>query len=158
VWRRTAFGTVSLPERIPLRTDRRRFARPKLAALRQQNRDQRKPRRAGCADWPLHTAATSQTHQHLSRATHNHTHSVPEFFARQGKKIDFDSSESRPGTSASRSESRADSSGSSANSGSSKSSGGLKVGTRVKHAKYGVGLIVKREGEGGDAKLTINFP
>jgi DNA helicase-2/ATP-dependent DNA helicase PcrA len=34
----------------------------------------------------------------------------------------------------------------------------LKVGTRVRHAKYGVGLIVKREGEGGDAKLTINFP
>jgi DNA helicase-2/ATP-dependent DNA helicase PcrA len=34
----------------------------------------------------------------------------------------------------------------------------LKVGTRVRHAKYGVGLIVKREGEDENAKLTINFP
>jgi DNA helicase-2/ATP-dependent DNA helicase PcrA len=42
--------------------------------------------------------------------------------------------------------------------GGSGGAAGLKVGTRVRHAKYGVGLIVKREGEGEDAKLTINFP
>ena len=35
---------------------------------------------------------------------------------------------------------------------------GLTVGTRVRHAKFGVGLIVKREGEGDNVKLTINFP
>jgi DNA helicase II / ATP-dependent DNA helicase PcrA len=29
---------------------------------------------------------------------------------------------------------------------------------RVRHAKYGQGLIIKVEGEGDDAKLTINFP
>jgi DNA helicase-2/ATP-dependent DNA helicase PcrA len=28
----------------------------------------------------------------------------------------------------------------------------------VRHAKYGQGLIVRVEGEGEDAKLTINFP
>jgi DNA helicase-2/ATP-dependent DNA helicase PcrA len=28
----------------------------------------------------------------------------------------------------------------------------------VRHAKYGQGLIVRREGDGDDAKLTINFP
>lgn len=37
-------------------------------------------------------------------------------------------------------------------------SGGLQVGIRVKHAKYGVGLIIKREGDGDSTKLTINFP
>jgi DNA helicase II / ATP-dependent DNA helicase PcrA len=36
--------------------------------------------------------------------------------------------------------------------------GELKPGTRVRHAKYGQGLIVGREGEGEMAKLTITFP
>ncbi len=36
--------------------------------------------------------------------------------------------------------------------------GVLKVGGRVKHKKYGVGTLLRREGEGGDAKLTITFP
>jgi DNA helicase II / ATP-dependent DNA helicase PcrA len=36
--------------------------------------------------------------------------------------------------------------------------GGIKVGGRVRHAKYGVGTLLRREGEGGDAKLTISFP
>jgi len=35
---------------------------------------------------------------------------------------------------------------------------GLKIGGRVRHAKYGIGTVLRREGEGGDAKLTISFP
>ncbi len=35
---------------------------------------------------------------------------------------------------------------------------GIKVGGRVRHAKYGVGVLLRREGEGGEAKLTISFP
>jgi DNA helicase-2/ATP-dependent DNA helicase PcrA len=35
---------------------------------------------------------------------------------------------------------------------------GLAPGARVRHAKYGVGLLLKREGTGDDAKLTVNFP
>jgi DNA helicase-2/ATP-dependent DNA helicase PcrA len=38
------------------------------------------------------------------------------------------------------------------------SKSGFTVGTRVRHAKYGQGLIIRREGDGEDAKLTINFP
>jgi DNA helicase-2/ATP-dependent DNA helicase PcrA len=34
---------------------------------------------------------------------------------------------------------------------------GLKKGQRVRHAKYGEGTILLREGEGGDAKLTVLF-
>jgi DNA helicase-2/ATP-dependent DNA helicase PcrA len=34
----------------------------------------------------------------------------------------------------------------------------FKPGTRVRHAKYGQGLVVGREGEGDMAKLTITFP
>jgi DNA helicase-2/ATP-dependent DNA helicase PcrA len=75
--------------------------------------------------------------------TYNDVDSVKEFFARQGKTIDPGAVEPRAG---SRDESR------------SGGAAGLNVGTRVRHAKYGVGLIIKREGEGENAKLTINFP
>jgi DNA helicase-2/ATP-dependent DNA helicase PcrA len=33
----------------------------------------------------------------------------------------------------------------------------LKKGQRVRHAKYGEGTILMREGEGEDAKLTVLF-
>jgi DNA helicase-2/ATP-dependent DNA helicase PcrA len=35
---------------------------------------------------------------------------------------------------------------------------GLRPGMRVRHPKYGEGTIYKREGEGEDAKLTVQFP
>ncbi len=35
---------------------------------------------------------------------------------------------------------------------------GLKSGQRVRHAKYGEGTVLVREGEGDDAKLTVMFP
>jgi len=34
---------------------------------------------------------------------------------------------------------------------------GLKTGTRVRHPKYGEGVIFRREGDGEDAKLTVQF-
>ena len=34
---------------------------------------------------------------------------------------------------------------------------GLKKGQRVRHAKYGEGTVLMREGEGEDAKLTVHF-
>jgi DNA helicase-2/ATP-dependent DNA helicase PcrA len=35
---------------------------------------------------------------------------------------------------------------------------GIRLGQRVRHAKYGVGVVLRREGEGDDAKLTVSFP
>jgi DNA helicase-2/ATP-dependent DNA helicase PcrA len=35
--------------------------------------------------------------------------------------------------------------------------GGFKAGMRVRHSKYGEGLILRREGEGEEAKLLISF-
>jgi DNA helicase-2/ATP-dependent DNA helicase PcrA len=32
------------------------------------------------------------------------------------------------------------------------------VGTRVRHARYGTGVIMRAEGTGEEAKLTVNFP
>ncbi|HYE75369.1 MAG TPA: 3'-5' exonuclease, partial [Blastocatellia bacterium] len=110
--------------------------------------------------------------------TYNSVDSVKEFFARQGKKIDggsfgssgssSSSSQNRPpanrsnyssGSSSSSNRSYGSGSSSSKSSGSSSSGGsGLRANMRVKHAKYGIGLIIRVEGEGDDAKLTINFP
>lgn len=36
--------------------------------------------------------------------------------------------------------------------------GGLRPGASVRHPKYGRGTIVRKEGEGDDAKLTVSFP
>ncbi len=35
---------------------------------------------------------------------------------------------------------------------------GMKAGQRVRHAKYGVGVVLRREGDGDAAKLTVSFP
>ncbi len=35
---------------------------------------------------------------------------------------------------------------------------GIKAGTVINHPKYGRGTVLRREGEGDDAKLTISFP
>jgi len=83
--------------------------------------------------------------------TYNSVDGVRDFFARQGKTINIQGSESNsagsPAPGRSKSSQNENMSGS-----------GLAVGTRVRHPKYGVGLIVRREGDGDKAKLTINFP
>jgi DNA helicase-2/ATP-dependent DNA helicase PcrA len=35
---------------------------------------------------------------------------------------------------------------------------GVRAGMTVEHPKYGAGTVVRREGEGEDAKITVNFP
>jgi DNA helicase-2/ATP-dependent DNA helicase PcrA len=40
----------------------------------------------------------------------------------------------------------------------SDSVGQFRVGARVKHAKYGTGVVLRSEGAGDDAKLTVSFP
>jgi DNA helicase-2/ATP-dependent DNA helicase PcrA len=35
---------------------------------------------------------------------------------------------------------------------------GARTGMTVEHPKYGTGTVVRREGEGDDAKITVNFP
>jgi DNA helicase-2/ATP-dependent DNA helicase PcrA len=35
---------------------------------------------------------------------------------------------------------------------------GMRAGMTVEHPKYGTGTVVRREGDGEDAKITVNFP
>src|SRR5207248_10334038 len=37
-------------------------------------------------------------------------------------------------------------------------SAGFRAGVTVHHPKYGRGTVLRREGDGDDAKLTISFP
>ncbi|MBI3666162.1 MAG: UvrD-helicase domain-containing protein [Acidobacteria bacterium] len=39
-----------------------------------------------------------------------------------------------------------------------KAAGGFRAGARVHHPKYGTGTVLRKEGEGDDAKLTVSFP
>jgi DNA helicase-2/ATP-dependent DNA helicase PcrA len=36
--------------------------------------------------------------------------------------------------------------------------GGFRAGATVQHPKYGKGLVLRREGQGDDTKLTVSFP
>ena len=35
---------------------------------------------------------------------------------------------------------------------------GIRAGATIRHPKYGLGTVLRREGEGDDAKLTVSFP
>ncbi|MFN0110833.1 MAG: ATP-dependent helicase [Blastocatellia bacterium] len=85
--------------------------------------------------------------------TYNNRDSVNEFFKRQGLKVDTEPVKPKlVKRDSSESPRRASSSGNSGGSGK------FKVGSRVRHSKFGVGLVVKSEGEDDNVKLTINFP
>jgi DNA helicase-2/ATP-dependent DNA helicase PcrA len=90
-----------------------------------------------------------------SGRTYNDADSVRDFFARKGKPAAPQSFQ-RP--TSSNTPRLVPSSPNRSTSNDSGSKSGFTVGTRVRHAKYGQGLIIRREGDGDDAKLTINFP
>jgi DNA helicase-2/ATP-dependent DNA helicase PcrA len=85
-----------------------------------------------------------------SGKTYNSVDSIRDFFAKRGGAPPASAPEPPPAGA------RAGRSGASAGKGSGPQ--GLTPGARVRHPKYGVGLLLKREGTGDDAKLTVNFP
>jgi DNA helicase-2/ATP-dependent DNA helicase PcrA len=90
-----------------------------------------------------------------SGKTYNDADSVRDFFARKGKPAAPPSFQRPSSSSTPRLVPSSPNRSASSDSGSKT---GFTVGTRVRHAKYGQGLIIRREGDGDDAKLTINFP
>jgi DNA helicase-2/ATP-dependent DNA helicase PcrA len=69
-------------------------------------------------------------------STYNSVESIQEFYRKRGKQIDLAPSRKSA-------------------LGQSKS---FRYGARIKHSKFGVGTVVRVEGEGDEAKLTISFP
>jgi DNA helicase-2/ATP-dependent DNA helicase PcrA len=39
-----------------------------------------------------------------------------------------------------------------------KRGGGVRAGATVAHPKYGKGLVLRKEGDGDEAKITVSFP
>ena len=97
---------------------------------------------AGTTPTRTRTSARSTTRRktpqrsHYSGPTYNSIDNIAEFFASRGKKF------SRPKIDVPAPTGRT----------------GFRPGQRVRHPKYGEGTVYKREGDGEDAKITVQFP
>jgi DNA helicase-2/ATP-dependent DNA helicase PcrA len=103
---------------------------------------------------------TSRPEKPYAGKTYNSVDSVAEFFRQRGERFKSNSLPSTPprGTAASpRPDTKASTS---ANRSSSSTASGNDIvpGSHVKHPKYGRGLVLRREGSGDSAKLTVSFP
>jgi DNA helicase-2/ATP-dependent DNA helicase PcrA len=81
-------------------------------------------------------AARGQRKTNYGGPTYNSIDNIAEFFASRGKKFSRPKVEVPPPGGAR----------------------GFRPGQRVRHPKYGEGTVFKREGEGEEAKITVQFP
>ncbi|HLL75586.1 MAG TPA: UvrD-helicase domain-containing protein [Pyrinomonadaceae bacterium] len=87
--------------------------------------------------------------------TYNSVDSIAEFFRQRGQQL---GSRPTPQPQQPAVKRRADGPPSPKSAGQSSSGGGFVPGTHVRHPKYGRGLVLRREGTGDAAKLTVSFP
>jgi DNA helicase-2/ATP-dependent DNA helicase PcrA len=85
---------------------------------------------------PAHDRRNKPQRSQYSGPSYNSIDNIAEFFASRGKKF------SRPKVEVSQPTGRT----------------GFRPGQRVRHPKYGEGTVYKREGDGEDAKITVQFP
>jgi DNA helicase II / ATP-dependent DNA helicase PcrA len=89
------------------------------------------------ADWnPARVRASSTKQKSAPLAGYNSIDNIAEFFASRGKKF------SRPKIQVEEPTGKR----------------GFRPGQKVKHPKYGEGTVFRREGDGEDAKITVQFP
>jgi DNA helicase II / ATP-dependent DNA helicase PcrA len=89
--------------------------------------------------------------------TYNSIDSIAEFFRQRGQKLGSSTPQTRAEPTIKR---RAASAGAAGPTGSNTQEAGARFtpGTHVRHPKYGRGLVLRREGSGDTAKLTVSFP
>ena len=85
---------------------------------------------------PAHERRDKPQRSQYSGPSYNSIDNIAEFFASRGEKF------SRPKVEISQPTGRT----------------GFRPGQRVRHPKYGEGTVYKREGDGEDAKITVQFP
>jgi DNA helicase II / ATP-dependent DNA helicase PcrA len=90
--------------------------------------------------------------------TYNSVDGVREFFKRRTQSAGEAGPRGRAEERKSREAEERKSRGPSGDSASTSSGGQFSVGARVRHAKYGTGVVLRSEGAGDDAKLTVSFP
>jgi DNA helicase II / ATP-dependent DNA helicase PcrA len=86
--------------------------------------------------------------------TYDSADSIAEFFRKRGQQLGGSSPQTQPEPTIKRRAASASTSGSSTSS----SGGDFAPGSHVRHPKYGRGLVLRREGSGDSAKLTVSFP
>jgi DNA helicase-2/ATP-dependent DNA helicase PcrA len=89
--------------------------------------------------------------------TYDSVDSIAEFFRQRGDKFKAPSTPTPPRTAPPPAVKR-QAAAAAGDSSSSTSGAGFVPGTHVRHPKYGRGLVLRREGTGDAAKLTVSFP
>ncbi|MGI8656757.1 MAG: ATP-dependent helicase [Pyrinomonadaceae bacterium] len=100
--------------------------------------------------------------------TYDSADSIAEFFRKRGQQMNPSSAQpdapvirraaASPSSSSGNSQPASRSSSNSSSGASSAASGDFTPGAHVRHPKYGRGLVLRREGTGDSAKLTVSFP
>jgi DNA helicase-2/ATP-dependent DNA helicase PcrA len=106
--------------------------------------------------------------QRFEGKTYDSVDSIAEFFRQRGQQIkqhtpssaNDERSMMKPATNTSQPviKKRGDQSRGSSSESTSSGGAGFVPGTHVRHPKYGRGLVLRREGAGDSAKLTVSFP
>jgi DNA helicase II / ATP-dependent DNA helicase PcrA len=92
--------------------------------------------------------------------TYDSVDSIAEFFRQRGQQIKNQTAPRQPAPPAPPPSParRPATGGGSASSSSTSTGGGFTPGSHVRHPKYGRGLVLRREGVGDSAKITVSFP
>jgi DNA helicase-2/ATP-dependent DNA helicase PcrA len=104
------------------------------------------------------SALRGETRERTSYAgkTYDSVDSIAEFFRKRGQQVNPPGRTQQAAPTIKRQPASGNSSGTAS---SSKTSGSdFTPGTHVRHPKYGRGLVLRREGAGDSAKLTVSFP
>ncbi|MDQ6787472.1 MAG: UvrD-helicase domain-containing protein [Acidobacteriota bacterium] len=92
--------------------------------------------------------------------TYNNAEAIAEFFSKKknASQISFGATEEKPKSPSGFDKLKALSENAKIENPKSKMENGFVPGSHVRHAKYGKGLVLRREGTGDNVKLTISFP
>jgi DNA helicase-2/ATP-dependent DNA helicase PcrA len=90
-----------------------------------------------------------------SGKTYDSVDSIADFFRQRGQQLNKGGPPSGPQPTIKR---RAETADASSSASSASAAAGFTPGTHVRHPKYGRGLVLRREGTGDSAKLTVSFP
>jgi DNA helicase-2/ATP-dependent DNA helicase PcrA len=90
--------------------------------------------------------------------TYDSADSIAEFFRKRGQSLGNSSPRPAQSTPVIKRPNAPANSSSSSRSTSSTAGGDFVPGSHVRHPKYGRGLVLRREGAGDSAKLTVSFP
>src|SRR5260370_22742733 len=92
--------------------------------------------RGDCVSWLTSWAKRSSLSATLPARSYNSIENIAEFFAARGKKFTAPKMPVEEPT----------------------GKRGFRPGQKVRHPKYGEGTVYQREGEGEEAKITVQFP